>query len=97
MKYIFISIMLFAGIDVAHAECPAGYAFNTTLQKCEIAPTCPSGLILHLERDICSMKSSNGKCPIGLTYNSEEKSCEAAVTCPPDTYFDGDLDKCVQK
>lgn len=97
MKYIICAVMLVTGIGMAYAECPEGYAFNTALKKCEIAPNCPPGFVLHAEDDFCSKKSSDGKCPDSSTYNQAEQTCEAELICPQGTVFVPDIDKCLKK
>ncbi len=76
MKFILCAALFLAGSGMTYADCPAGFTFNTALQKCEIAPACPPGFALHKEDDRCSMKSSDGTCPNGSTYNEKEKTCD---------------------
>lgn len=88
-------ILLLAGTGSAHAGCPEGFVFNTALNKCETAPSCPTGYALHPEHDVCTAKAHDAACPPGSSYNAEEKSCEVPLVCPAKTAFIADIAKCV--
>ncbi len=96
MKYIAIVFVMFTASGVAWAGCPEGFVYNSTVQKCEIPPTCPPGFTIHPEHDICNMQASNGTCPPGSLYNASEKTCETSVVCPAGTVFNGDIEKCLK-
>lgn len=96
MKCLVIMAVVLAAAGVARGECPEGYVLNSSLQKCEISPSCPSGFSLHPEHDVCNMKSVKGNCPQGSTYNASEKTCETQVVCPTGTVFNSDIEKCLK-
>ena len=97
MKIVIAAVLVVIFTGMAYAGCPEGFTFNAALQKCETAPTCPPGFVLHKVDDICCMKSNEGKCPNGAKFNKQENTCEAQLVCPEGTLFEAEIDKCIRK
>jgi hypothetical protein len=95
MRSVLIALLVLAGTGMAHAGCPDGFTFNTSMKKCEIVPSCPKGFTLHPVQDICTAIPDAAKCPQGSTFNVKENSCESALVCPPGTVFIYQIDKCI--
>jgi hypothetical protein len=90
-------LILIAVPTLAFGQCPPGYFFNSSLQRCETLPICPVGFSLHPETDICFKVSINGKCSKGSVYNEAEKTCDTPTVCPPDTDYEMGIGKCLLK
>lgn len=95
MRFVLIALLALAGTGTAYAGCPDGFTFNTTMGKCEIAPSCPKGFVLHPVQDICTAKPDAGKCPKGSAYNEKESACESQLICPTGTIFIEQIGKCI--
>jgi hypothetical protein len=72
-------------------ECPDGYIWSDTLQKCiynEIPKPkkkCPEGYYYDETTDLCKPQK---KCPEGYQWDNDSKSCKKARECPPNTDYE---------
>ena len=64
----------------AKIECPSGYTWDSSLDKCVLVPDCPDGGVLNTVRDRCE-KTVINECPQGYTYDSSRDTCIKSVDC----------------
>ncbi|GAB6075338.1 conjugal transfer protein TraN [Desulfurobacterium crinifex] len=79
--------------DPLEINCPAGYTWDSSLDKCVITPTCPEGGVFNPATDRCEKQVIN-ECPDGYNYDQNRDVCYKDVTCPSGTTYNPSTDRC---
>lgn len=74
-------------------QCPNGYAWDTSIDKCVVAPSCPGGGTYNSTTDRCE-KLVNNVCPSGYTYDATRDVCAMPVNCGAGATFASTQDRC---
>lgn len=74
-------------------QCPNGYTWDTSIDKCVVAPSCPGGGTYNATADRCE-KLVNNVCPSGYTYDAARDVCAMAVNCGAGVTFASTRDRC---
>ncbi len=72
--------------------CPAGYAYDGTLQTCTAVAAC-SGGSLNGALDLCQA-ARTAVCPAGYVYNAARGLCDAGPSCPAGSVYNGTSNRC---
>ena len=72
-------------------NCPAGYTFNFSKNRCEKYLTCPEGGTLIGGR--CE-KSPSYNCPTGFSLDTSSLMCYKPVNCPAGFTYNSSTDRC---
>lgn len=67
-------------------DCPKGYTYNPSLNKCQEAPSCPSEFTYNPSSDKCEKQppcpcQATPMCGVGATLNQSTDMCEKAPVC----------------
>lgn len=79
--------------DPLEINCPAGYTWDSSLDKCVITPTCPEDGVFNPATDRCEKQVIN-ECPDGYSYDQNRDVCYKNVTCPTGTTYNPSTDRC---
>jgi len=77
----------------ATTKCPAGYSWDTSIDKCVKAPPCPDGGIYNSNTDRCEKLVQND-CPTGYSYDAARDVCQMAVNCGAGGVLNPARDRC---
>ncbi|MDA8164666.1 MAG: conjugal transfer protein TraN [Desulfobacteraceae bacterium] len=74
-------------------DCPAGYAYDASIDRCAGEVQCPDGGVLNPATDLCEKLVTNG-CPTGYTYDPSRDVCREPVSCSNGGTFIASRDRC---
>ena len=79
--------------DPDQVNCPTGYTWDQSTDKCVMYPPCSDGGTYNASTDRCEKLVQND-CPVGYTFDSSLQVCQKAVSCPDGGSFNASLDRC---
>ena len=74
-------------------NCPTGYTWDQSIDKCVMYPPCPDGGTYNTVTDRCEKLVLND-CPTGYTFDTTLQVCQKAVVCPDGGSFNIFKDRC---